>query len=177
MAGVNSNLSFKSKEEEVVSILISNRLKISFAESCTGGLLASALIDVPDASKVIDYSVVTYSNEAKVKELGVSQESINKYGVVSEKVALEMAKGVTKKYEANIGVSTSGIAGPTGATDNKPLGMVCFGFYINGTTITRTMQFGDIGRSNVRKYSTEYAFKTLLELFEMLNIKKLEKEE
>lgn len=143
--------------EIVVNKLIEKGYKISTAESCTGGLLASKIVEVANASKVFDMSFVTYSNESKIELLGVSESLISNFGVVSEEVALKMAYGVSKKANSQVGVGISGIAGPTGATPNKPIGMVCFGFYINGQSYSITKQFGDIGRNNVRNLSVAFA--------------------
>ena len=153
-----------SLEEQLVNILIEKNWHISCAESCTGGLVASRIVNVASASKVLDASFVTYANEAKIKYLGVSPETIAKHGVVSEEVVLEMATGVAKETGAEVGIAISGIAGPSGGTKTKPVGMVCFGFYVNGKIITRTCQFGNPGRNEVRGLSTEYALRTALEL-------------
>lgn len=155
------SLSNKSKEFEVVELLISKNLHISFAESCTGGLAAGRLVDLPDASKVLDVSFVTYANEAKVKYLGVLENDIELYGVVSEQIAGQMAKGVAQNNSAEVGVGISGIAGPTGGTEEKPVGTVCFGFSICGKVYTFTKHFGNIGRNEVRKKSVDFVFETL----------------
>lgn len=150
--------------EKLVNLLIERGYSISFAESCTGGLCASTLIEVSNASKVLNESFVTYSNLSKCKYLGVDETTIEKHGVVSTHVASEMAKGVAKISNSNIGVSTTGIAGPTGETKTKPIGMVCFGIYINGETHTFTQYFGNIGRNNVREESVKFIFLKLIEL-------------
>ena len=141
-------------------------LRICCAESCTGGMVAAAIVNVPNASSVLDMSFITYANEAKVSLLGVDPGAIEKFGVVSETVAGQMASGAAARAHAQVGVATSGIAGPTGGTDTKPIGMVCFGFWINGTLTTATMQFGNPGRNEVRRKSTEYALRTLCRLLE-----------
>ena len=151
-------------EEQLVNKLMENNLHISCAESCTGGLIASRIVHVANASKVFDSAFVTYANEAKMKYLGVSPETILKYGVVSEEVVLEMAAGVAKETGAEVTIAVSGIAGPGGGTENKPVGMVCFGFCINGKITTRTCRFGNPGRNEVRAQSTEFALQTTLEL-------------
>ena len=151
-------------EEELVDLLIKKNYHISFAESCTGGLCAATLVNVANASKVFDMSFVTYANEAKTNLLGVSEETIKKHGVVSEEVAREMAQGVAEKAKSEIGVGVSGIAGPSGGTAEKPVGMVCFGFCINGKTITATKQFGEIGRNEVRNSSVRFVYQTLINL-------------
>lgn len=153
-----------SLEEQLVNKLIEKNWHISCAESCTGGLVASRIVNVANASKVFDAGFVTYANEAKIKYLGVSPETIEKYGVVSEEVVHEMATGVAKETGADVGIAISGIAGPGGGTEKKPVGMVCFGFYVNGNIITHTCQFGNPGRNEVRALSTEYALQTVLEL-------------
>ena len=142
----------------LVEKLMEKGYKISFAESCTGGLLASKIVDVPNTSSVLDMSFVTYSNESKMELLGVSENLIKECGVVSEEVALKMAYGVSKKAGSQVGVGVSGIAGPTGATATKPIGMVCFGFYVNGQSYTFTKYFGEIGRNNVRALSVAFVF-------------------
>ena len=118
--------------ERVVNALIKHGLHISFAESCTGGLAAAHIVDVPNASYVLDASFVTYANQAKVKFVNVAEESIAEHGVVSECVALSMAKGAAAAANAEIGVGISGIAGPSGGSPEKPVGTVCFGFYFGG---------------------------------------------
>ena len=102
--------------ERVVNALIKHGLHISFAESCTGGLAAARIVDVPNASYVLDASFVTYANQAKVKFVNVAEESIAEHGVVSECVALSMAKGAAAAANAEIGVGISGIAGPSGGS-------------------------------------------------------------
>ena len=151
-------------ETKVVDRLIQKEFHIAFAESCTGGLLCGRLINVPNASAVLDSSFVTYANEAKMKYLGVREESIAEYGVVSEEVAGQMAQGVARETQAQVGVATSGIAGPAGGSETKPVGMVCFGFWVDGRLTTVTKQFGDIGRNRVRDAAVQYALEKLYEL-------------
>lgn len=153
-------------EEQVVNKLIDRGFHISFAESCTGGLCCGTLVNVSNASKVLDMSFVTYANEAKVELINVNPETIENYGVVSEQVAEEMCKGVAEKAHSEVGVGITGVAGPTGGTAKKPVGMVCFGFYVLGNVTTRTMQFGNIGRNEVRSKSVDFVFNTLAELLE-----------
>ena len=114
-------------EEQVVDRLIEKNYKISFAESCTGGLCCGTIVNVTNASKVLDMSFVTYANEAKVELLGVKADTILSHGVVSEEVAYEMAQGVAEKAGSQVGVGITGVAGPGGGTAKKPVGMVCFG--------------------------------------------------
>lgn len=151
-------------EEQLVDKLLEKNYKISFAESCTGGLCCGTLVNVTNASKVLDMSFVTYSNESKMKLIGVKADTILANGVVSEEVAYEMAEGAAATAGSEIGVGITGVAGPGGGTDKKPVGMVCFGFSVNGKTTTFTKQFGEIGRNQVRKSSVEFVFQTLIEM-------------
>ena len=151
-------------EEQVVDKLIEKGYHIAFAESCTGGLCCGNLVNVTNASKVLDMSFVTYANEAKISLLGVKADTILSNGVVSEEVAYEMAQGVASVAKSEVGVGITGVAGPGGGTAKKPVGMVCFGFSINGEVKTFTEQYGEIGRNQVRKSSVEFVFKKLLEL-------------
>ena len=112
----------------VGNLLLEKGLSISAAESCTGGGFASALTDIPGISAVFDRSLVTYSNKAKIDELGVRPDTLNKYGAVSEETAIEMAEGVRNVSGSDIGISVTGIAGPDGGTPDKPVGLVYIGF-------------------------------------------------
>lgn len=135
---------------DLVNILIKNNLTISTAESCTGGMLASKIIDVANASKVIKESFVTYSNEAKIKYLFIKEDTINKYGVVSKEVAHEMALGCFKQTSSDICVGITGLAGP-GGYNGILAGTVYVGIYIEGIVYDLSYSFGDIGRNEVRK--------------------------
>jgi PncC family amidohydrolase len=152
----------ENTEELVVNLLIEKNYHISFAESITGGLCAAKLINVPNASMVLNESFVTYSNEAKMKYCDVAKQTIDLYGVVSEDVAYEMALGVAKNTGSEVGVGVTGIAGPT--TDGTPIGNVCFGVSINGVCATQIISFKDIGRNNVRKSATDYVFEMIYNL-------------
>lgn len=161
--GKEREISVMTKAEKIVKKLIEKGYSISCAESCTGGKVTAAIVDVPDASKVLGASVVTYSNEAKNQYLGVKEETLKQYGAVSEETAREMATGIAKVNHAEIGVGVTGIAGPGGGVPEKPVGMVCFGFFINGENYTVTKQFGSLGRNQVRDASVEFVFDTLLQ--------------
>lgn len=124
--------------EKLVNLLIEKKLHITTAESCTGGMVASRIVDVANASKVFNVAYVTYANEAKEKYLNVDSKTIEKYGVVSEEVTKQMALGALKEANADISIVTSGIAGPTGGTEYKPVGMVCFGVGIKDNVYTST---------------------------------------
>lgn len=140
-------------EDSVIKLLSENNLTISIAESCTGGLFSARLVNCPGASSVFMEGLVTYSNESKVKRLNVSEDTINKYGAVSEETAKEMAEGVAKLANTNIGLSVTGIAGPEGGTDEKPVGLVYLGLYIDGKVKSkRLMLWGD--RQKVRNLTT-----------------------
>lgn len=151
-----------SIEESVVKALIAKGYHISLAESCTGGLAAAAIVSVADASRVLDVSFVTYANEAKMKYLEVQEDTIVQYGVVSEQVAAQMALGVAKEAGSQVGIGITGIAGPSGGTAEKPVGMVCFGISVQGKVSTYTRQFGAIGRNEVRRQSVEFVLERLL---------------
>lgn len=117
--------------KEVVELLIKNNLTISSVESCTGGLFSKLITDVPGCSKILNESYVTYSNEAKSRILGVSNETLEKYGAVSYQTATEMAQGLSRISKSNICVSFTGIAGPGGGTKQKPVGLVYTALCIN----------------------------------------------
>ncbi|AGK99505.1 competence/damage-inducible protein A [Clostridium pasteurianum] len=139
----------ESVEEIVAKLLIENKLTIATAESCTGGLLAGKLINYPGVSSVFLEGVVTYSNIAKINRLKVKEDTLNKFGAVSSECAAEMAEGIAKAASTNIGVSTTGIAGPGGGTDEKPVGLVYAGIYING--VVKTKQLNLVGnRQKIR---------------------------
>lgn len=153
-----------NKNAKLVELLIKKQYRISCAESCTGGMLSSTIVDVANASKVLDMSFVTYSDEAKMTLIDVDKKVIDEYGVVSEEVAEQMAVGVANKANSNVGVGITGIAGPSGGTQFKPVGMVCFGICINGEISTYTKNFGNIGRTGVREKSVEFVIEKLIEL-------------
>lgn len=150
--------------EQLVELLIAKDIKISAAESCTGGMFISKLIDVPGTSEVIGASFITYSDEAKINIVGVNPHTIEQFGVVSEKTALEMATGAARTACADIGVGITGFAGPFSDDNDPDAGRVCFGFFVNGKTISATKAFGNIGRNAVRELSCIYATDTIIKL-------------
>ncbi len=152
----------KEPAERLVALLLGRGLHIAFAESCTGGLLAAGLVAVPGASGVLDASLVTYANEAKTYHLGVLPETLAAHGAVSEEVAGEMAAGVAALTSAEIGVAVSGIAGPDGGTEKKPVGTVCFGFSVLGKVRTETLRFGSLGRAGVRAAAVRHVYESLI---------------
>jgi nicotinamide-nucleotide amidase len=137
-------------------------LKIATAESCTGGLVAAALTEIPGSSDVVDRGFVIYSNEAKHEMLGVPNATLRKFGAVSRETAQAMARGALKNSAADIAVSITGIAGPGGATPGKPVGLVHFAAAARGgRLIARAQKFGDIGRRKVRQKSVDEALAML----------------
>lgn len=130
-------------EQVIGKLLTKKKLKIAVAESCTGGLIADRITNVPGSSNYFERGVIAYSNQSKVDLLGVPQELIEKHGAVSREVAEAMAEGVRKISSANIGISTTGIAGPTGGTPEKPLGLVWIGYSDNKGTFALKFNFGE----------------------------------
>ena len=124
-------------EAVLVDLLKERKYLIATAESCTGGLIAATIVNVSGSSEVFHTGIITYANESKVKELGVDTAIIDKFGAVSEEVAIEMAKGVLKHTGADVSVSVTGIAGPSGATEHKPIGLVYISCNILGDVKTR----------------------------------------
>ncbi|MEG1525047.1 MAG: competence/damage-inducible protein A [Clostridia bacterium] len=132
------------------SLLTRQKLTVAVAESCTGGLLTSGFVDIPGSSAFLLEGCVTYSNEAKIRRLGVSEETLAQYGAVSEQCAREMADGIRKSTGANIGLSTTGIAGPDGGTPEKPVGTVYVALSTtNGTDVRKLTLFGDRERIRI----------------------------
>ena len=147
--------------EEVGRYLKQHKLMAATAESCTAGYIAKTLTDPSGSSSWFERGFVTYSNEAKMEMLGVREETLIKYGAVSEEVASQMAEGAVRNSRADIGVAVSGIAGPTGDTPDKPVGMVCFGWAGRGAVETETKHFsGD--RDAVRRQTVIYALERLM---------------
>lgn len=136
-------------------------VRLATAESCTGGLIAGALTDVPGSSDVFDRGFVTYSNAAKQEMLGVKAETLAKVGAVSEEVAVEMAEGALRASRAQMAVAVTGIAGP-GGSEFKPEGRVCFALAKAGSaTVVETVEFGAIGRAAVRAATVAHALSML----------------
>lgn len=142
-----------SLEQTIVNILKEKNLTISCAESCTGGMISSTLVNCPGVSSVFLEGAVTYSNNAKMLRLNVNSSTLEKYGAVSEEVALEMASGIAKTSNSNIGISTTGIAGPDGGTNKKPVGLVYVGIFINGNCKAYKLNF-EGNREKIRNRTT-----------------------
>lgn len=128
-------------EKAVVDLLLANSLTVSTIESCTGGMLAARLINIPGVSEVFKSGYITYSNKAKRKVVGVKKSSLHKYGAVSEQVAYEMANGSAMATKADVAVSVTGIAGPDGGTEEKPVGLVYIGCRVCGKTVVKEYHF------------------------------------
>lgn len=128
-------------EEQVVELLMKRHLTVTTAESCTGGLIAATLVNVAGASSVLNEGYVTYSNEAKERLVRVSHSTLERYGAVSEQTAREMAEGAAHVSGADVALSATGIAGPDGGTEEKPVGLVYIGCFIKGNTIVREFRF------------------------------------
>lgn len=153
--------------ETVLNLCKSKKLTLATAESCTGGLVAAALSEIPGSSLVLDRGFVTYSNEAKQQMLGVTPATIDVYGAVSTACAEEMAKGALAHASVDLAISITGIAGPTGAVRGKPIGLVYFcAASRSGRVIAHYRKYGDIGRANVRRECVLQALAMLQELAE-----------
>ena len=137
--------------KKIVKILIKKKLKISFAESCSGGLLSSVITSVSGSSKVFTLGFVVYSNQSKTKILKVPKNIIKKYGSVSEQVCLAMVKNLSKISKTNISVSITGIAGPRGGTKKKPVGLVYLSIKKGNRTEVKKYLFKNKGRSYIQK--------------------------
>lgn len=136
--------------------------RIATAESCTGGMVFAALTDIAGSSAVMDRGFVTYTNAAKIEMLGVLPATLDSYGAVSEPVAAEMALGALAHSQADVAISITGIAGP-GGSEFKPEGRVCFGLARKSTPVfTQTIEFGALGRGNVRAESVQNSLSLLL---------------
>jgi nicotinamide-nucleotide amidase len=136
---------------ELVTVATRQKLRIATAESCTGGLIAAALTEVPGSSAVVDRGFVTYSNQAKMELLGVDSELIRKLGAVSREVALAMAEGAMARSDASLVVAVTGVAGPTGGTAEKPIGLVHLAALRRGGSPQHAeRRYGNIGRSAIR---------------------------
>ena len=145
----------------ILELAKSQDLMITTAESCTGGLIAAALTEIAGSSAVFERGFVTYTNAAKHEMLGVLDQTLTKHGAVSEEVAAEMARGALAYSNAQLAVSVTGIAGP-GGSDFKPEGRVCFGLATPTNAATQTVEFGALGRANVRHAARDHALEMIL---------------
>jgi nicotinamide-nucleotide amidase len=156
----------RSLSERVLNACRARGWTLATAESCTGGLVAGALTEIAGSSDVLDRGFVTYSNAAKMQMLGVSEETLEKFGAVSRQTAEAMANGALERAGVDLAVSITGIAGPGGGSDTKPVGLVYLTAAVRSsqTRIERQMLYGDIGRSEIRRRSVLDALNMLLEL-------------
>ena len=148
--------------KKIIKKLIKKKLKISIAESCTGGLLSSAITSVDGSSKVFNISLVVYSTQSKIKVLKVPKKIISKYGSVSEQVCRAMVKNVYKIGKSNISISITGIAGPSGGTTKKPVGLVFIGIKKGTKISSKKYLFENKGRSYIQKITVNKSLKLIL---------------
>ena len=151
-----------SLEEKIVSLLQEKGWKIASAESCSGGMIASRLVNVSGVSDVFEEGYITYSNAAKHKLLGVSKQSLGQYGAVSSQVAGEMALGAARQARARAAIAVTGIAGPGGGTPQKPVGLVYIGCDVDGKVFVTENHFQG-SRQEIRTATTQAALSLLLE--------------
>ena len=151
-----------SKESSIIKKLKGKKLKISVAESCTGGMLSSSITSVGGSSKVFTLGLVAYSNQSKIKVLKVPKNIIRKYGSVSESVCLAMVKNLSKISKTNISVSITGIAGPSGGTKTKPVGLVFVGIKKDNRTEVKKYLFKNEGRAYIQKAAVNKSLELIL---------------
>lgn len=152
-------------EERLVSLLKAGNMTVSTAESCTGGLISGAIINAAGASDVLSESYVTYANEAKERLVGVRCQTLEQYGAVSEETAREMASGAAAAAGSNVGISSTGIAGPGGGTKEKPVGLVYIGCSIEGVVQVKRCMFSG-NRMENRLHTVEEALKLAIQMLE-----------
>ncbi|MEL6522045.1 MAG: CinA family protein [Pseudomonadota bacterium] len=152
----------EDRATRLLALATNQGLKIATAESCTGGLIAAAITEVPGSSAIFDRGMVLYANGAKESMLGVSNQSLTEYGAVSTEVAAEMADGLLRRSDADLALGATGIAGP-GGSDFKPEGRVCFALArIGKATETAQFDFGPLGRNGVRQAAVAQALDMLI---------------
>ena len=155
----------KNLANKLVKKLIQKKLKISFAESCTGGMLSSAITSISGSSKVFNLGLITYSNKVKIDILKVPKKIINKYGAVSSECCLSMVKNLSKISKASISVSITGIAGPNGGTKLKPVGLVYIGIKKGNKIIIKKNLFKNKNRISIQKASVVTSLKIINKVF------------
>ena len=152
----------KKISHKIVRLLIKKRFKISFAESCTGGLLSSTITTINESSKVFTIGLITYSNQSKMNILKVPKKIITKYGAVSYETCLTMVKNLNKISKTDISLSITGIAGPKGGTKNKPIGLVFIGIKKGNKTLVKKHLFKNKTRVSIQKASVNKALNLIL---------------
>lgn len=153
---------------ELVDLCARKGVKVAVAESCTGGGVGAAITAVPGASEMFPGGVVSYSNGAKEKVLGVGAATLGRFGAVSEECAREMAEGARRLFGADVAVSVTGVAGPGGGSAEKPVGLVCFGVSSRGVVVSESVRFGG-GRDDVRGGAVAHALELLVEVARRLD--------
>jgi nicotinamide-nucleotide amidase len=151
----------KNIASKLVKKLINKKLKISFVESCTGGLLSSSITSVSGSSKVFDLGLITYSNKAKINVLKIPKRIITKHGAVSKECCLSMVKKLSKISKTNISISITGVAGPNGGTKLKPVGLVYIGIKKNKKIIIKKNLFKNKNRISIQKITVNTALKMI----------------
>tara|TARA_B100001540_G_scaffold28832_1_gene24662 strand:- start:367 stop:837 length:471 start_codon:yes stop_codon:yes gene_type:complete len=154
----------KKISEKVVKLLSKKRLKISFAESCTGGLLSSYITSINGSSKVFTLGLITYSNQAKISILKIPKRIIMKHGAVSYETCLSMVKNLNKISKTNISLSITGVAGPKGGTKQKPVGLVYIGIKKGNKTLIKKFLFKIKRRVLIQKATVNQALKLILKI-------------
>ena len=149
---------------KIIKLLTKKKLIISFAESCTGGLLASSITSISGSSKIFNMGLVTYSNNAKMKLLKVSKKTITNYGAVSYETCLSMLKNLSKISKSNISISITGVAGPNGGTKEKPVGLVYIGLKKGSKIIIKKNLFKSKKRILIQKVTAKQALKMILNI-------------
>ena len=152
----------KKISQKIVRLLGKKKFKISFAESCTGGLLSSAITSISGSSKVFTLGLVTYSNQSKINTLKVPKNTIRKYGAVSYETCLSMVKNLNKISKTNISVSVTGIAGPRGGSKKKPVGLVFIGIKKGNKTLVRKYLFKNKKRTSIQRAAVNKALNLIL---------------
>jgi|TARA_B100000953_G_scaffold31621_1_gene25343 PncC family amidohydrolase len=152
----------KKLSQKIVNVLRKKGLKISFAESCTGGLLSSSITSISSSSKVFTIGLVTYSNQSKISLLKVPKKIISKHGAVSYETCLSMVKNLNKISKTNISVSITGIAGPKGGTKKKPVGLVFIGIKKGNKTLVKKYLFKNKKRSSIQRVTVNKALNLIL---------------
>ena len=150
--------------KKIVSLLKRKKLKIAFAESCTGGMLSSAITTVSGSSKVFTMGLITYSNQAKKNILKVPQKIIKKYGAVSDQCCLSMVNNLSKISKSKVCVSVTGIAGPKGGSQQKPVGLVYIGIRFGKKVVVNKCNFKNNGRISIQKQTVKKSLNLLLKL-------------
>jgi len=152
--------------EHLSILLVEKGWKIALAESCTGGLLSAAITHRPGSSQIFERGYITYSNDAKMECLGVRKETLDKHGAVSDQTAEEMALGALKNSKADLAILITGIAGPDGGSDNKPIGLVYFGYALKGGSSGSLHENYRGTRDQIRSKAAATAMKSMISILE-----------